>query len=85
MVQNLTATEIQLVLQFGMRVTINSDDPAYFRAYVNENLVALHEDGGVTPAEDVQLVRNSFLVAWLDDERRSKYLSRVDEYLQQAA
>lgn len=84
-VQNLTATEIQLMLQFGMRVTINSDDPAYFRAYVNENLVALHEDGGVTREEIVQLVRNSFLVAWLDDERRSKYLSRVDDYLQRAA
>ncbi|HEY5758732.1 MAG TPA: adenosine deaminase [Steroidobacter sp.] len=84
-VQDLTATEIQLMLQFGMRVTINSDDPAYFRAYVNENLVALHEEGGVTREEIVQLVRNSFLVAWLDDELRSKYLSRVDEYLQRAA
>lgn len=84
-VQNLTATEIQLMLQFGMRVTINSDDPAYFRAYVNENLVALHEDGGVTREEIVQLVRNSFVVAWLDDGLRSKYLARVDEYLQRAA
>jgi adenosine deaminase len=84
-VQNLTATEIQLMLQFGMRVTINSDDPAYFRAYVNENLVALHEEGGVTRDEIVQLVRNSFLVAWIGDELRSKYLARVDEYLQRAA
>lgn len=84
-VQNLTATEIRLMLQFGLRVTINSDDPAYFRAYVNENLVALHEDGGVTREEIVQLVRNSFVVAWVDDELRSKYLARVDDYLQRAA
>lgn len=84
-VQNLTAAEIKRMLQLGMRATINSDDPAYFRAYVNENLVALHEDGGVTRDEIVQLVKNSFVVAWVDDELRSKYLARVDEYLQRAA
>jgi adenosine deaminase len=84
-VQNLTATEIKRMLQLGMRATINSDDPAYFRAYVNENLVALHEDGGVTRDEIVQLVKNSFAVAWIGDELRSTYLARVDEYLQQAA
>lgn len=84
-VQNLTAAEIKRMLQLGMRATINSDDPAYFRAYVNENLVALHEDGGVTRDEIVQLVKNSFVVAWVDDELRSQYLAQVDEYLQRAA
>ena len=73
------------MLHLGMRVTINSDDPAYFPAYINENLVALHEEGDVTRDEIVQLVKNSFVVAWVDDERRAKYLSRVEEYLKRAA
>lgn len=83
-VQTLTAKEIQRMLQLGMRATINSDDPAYFRAYMNENLLALQHDG-VSRDELVQLVKNSFVVAWIDEDRRAKYLSRVEEYLQQAA
>jgi adenosine deaminase len=83
-VQSLTAREIQQMLQLGMRATINSDDPAYFRAYMNENLLALQNEG-VSREELVQLVKNSFAVAWIDDDRRAKYLSRVDEYLKRAA
>ncbi|HEY0685947.1 MAG TPA: adenosine deaminase [Steroidobacter sp.] len=84
-VQSLTAAEIRRMLDLGLRATINSDDPAYFRAYLNENLLALHQDGGLTRHEIVQLVKNSFLVAWLDDESRAEYLLQVDEYLQRAA
>ena len=65
----------------GMKATINSDDPAYFRGYMNENLVALHEDAGFTAAEITTLVRNSFDVAWLDEARRSHYLALLDASL----
>jgi adenosine deaminase len=84
-VQSLTAGEIRRMLQLGMRATINSDDPAYFRAYVNENLVALHEQGGLTPAEIVQLVRNGFDVAWIDEAKRATYRKKLDGYLAQQA
>ena len=57
----LTAGEIQRMLQLGMRATINSDDPAYFRAYVNENLIALQtkaaEQRGARAAGEEQLRR----------------------------
>jgi adenosine deaminase len=84
-VQNLTAGEIRRMLQLGMRATINSDDPAYFRAYVNENLVALREEGGLTDNEIVQLVRNGFQVAWIDEPKRAGYLQRLEEYLGRGA
>jgi adenosine deaminase len=84
-VQDLTAAQIRRMLQLGMRATVNSDDPAYFRAYVNENLVALHEEGGLTLDEIQQLVRNSFEAAWLDDARRAKFVGRLQEYLKKAA
>jgi adenosine deaminase len=69
----------------GMRVTVNSDDPAYFRAYMNENLRALYEEGQLTKDELAQLVRNSFVVAWLDDARREAYLERLEKHLAEAA
>jgi len=80
-VQDLTATHLRRMLQLGMRATVNSDDPAYFRAYVNENFIALAEDGGLTKDEIVQLVRNGFEVAWIDATRRQDYLRQVDEVL----
>jgi adenosine deaminase len=80
-VQNLTAAEIRRMLSLGMRATVNSDDPAYFRAYVNENLQALQDEGGLTRDEIVQLVSNAFTVAWLDETRRASYLERVHSYV----
>ncbi|MFN2287424.1 MAG: adenosine deaminase, partial [Chromatocurvus sp.] len=44
-VQTLTCGEIRDMLRRGMKATINSDDPAYFRAYLNENLQALVDEG----------------------------------------
>jgi adenosine deaminase len=82
--QDLTATQIRRMLSLGMRVTVNSDDPAYFRAYLNENLQALHDEGGVSNEELVQIVRNGFEVAWLDAGRRAQYLQRLEAHLAQA-
>lgn len=80
-VQDLTAQEIRRMLSLGMRATVNSDDPAYFRAYLNENLEALQDEGGLTREEIVQLVRNAFVVSWLDESRRASYLGRIDRYI----
>ncbi len=70
------------MLALGMRATVNSDDPAYFRAYVNENLQALQADGGLTRDEIVQLVSNAFTIAWLDESRRTAYLDEVRRYVE---
>jgi adenosine deaminase len=84
-VQTLTAKEIRRMLELDMLATVNSDDPAYFRGYLNENLVALHEQGGLSTAEIVRLVRNAFEVSWIDAARRAALLLRLDRYLEQAA
>ena len=80
-VQDLTASHLRRMLQLGMRATVNSDDPAYFRAYVNENYIALVDEGGMTRDEIVQLVRNGFLVSWIDETKKQRYLSQVDAVL----
>jgi adenosine deaminase len=84
-VQSLTAQEIRRMLELGMRATVNSDDPAYFRAYLNENLEALADEGGLTRDEIVQLVRNAFAVAWLEEKRRDSYLDQVQKYVEASA
>ena len=83
-VQDLTATQLRRMLELGLRATVNSDDPAYFRAYLNENLHALHEDGGLSMPEIVELVKNAFQVAWLDAPRRAGYLEQLQRHVDQA-
>jgi len=76
----LKAPEIKQLLDRGIRATVNSDDPAYMLAYVLENLVALQEAVDLSADEIVQLERNAFTIAWLDDADRAEYLRRIDEH-----
>lgn len=47
------------LLERGVKVTVNSDDPAYFGGYVTENFAALHEHLGMTEAQAKRLAQNS--------------------------
>ncbi|WP_028240199.1 adenosine deaminase [Stutzerimonas azotifigens] len=47
------------LLEQGVKVTVNSDDPAYFGGYVTENFVALHEGLGMTEEQARRLAQNS--------------------------
>jgi adenine deaminase len=76
----MKSDEIVALLRDGVRVTVNSDDPAYFGGYVADNYVALAEQAGLTPTDLVLLARNSFEASWLPAARRDKYVRRVDEY-----
>jgi adenine deaminase len=80
---DMKAREIGDLLRSGVRVTVNSDDPAYFGGYVAENYVALAEAAGLTSAEVVTLAENSFVISWIDDARRAGYLDEVTRYVEQ--
>jgi adenosine deaminase len=51
---------LRTMLARGLKVTINSDDPAYFGGYINENYLAVAEALELTREELEQLARNSF-------------------------
>ncbi|WP_214322446.1 adenosine deaminase [Nonomuraea sediminis] len=65
---------IRKLLEQGARVTINSDDPAYFTGYVQENLEALN----FTRDEIVQVLRNAFEVTWLPRHLKDGYLAELE-------
>lgn len=83
--QSLTGDEIRKMLELGMRATVNSDDPAYFRAYMTDNFRALQEQAGFTHDEMLKLTRNAFDVAWLTDEERAGYHKEIDAFAQSFA
>ena len=75
------AQAIHALFERGVLVTVNSDDPAYFPGYVADNLVTLQREAGLTREEVVQIVRNAFTIAWLDDVERGSYLRRLDDWV----
>lgn len=79
----LKATEIKSLLDQGVRATINSDDPAYFPGYMNENLIAVEKAAQLTRDELVQLARNAFTVSWLPQADRDGYLDALEAYAAQ--
>ena len=80
-VQDSRSRDIKRMLDEGMLPTVNSDDPAYFRGYMNENLAVAQYDGGLSAEEVGQLMRNAFAMSWTTDTRRQAYLAALDEYL----
>jgi adenine deaminase len=79
----LKAVELKIMLDRSLRATVNSDDPAYFSAYVNQNLAAAQEAVGLTVAELARLARNSFEIAWISPADRDRYLAELDAYVRQ--
>jgi adenine deaminase len=76
----LKAEEIKLLLDGGVRATINSDDPAYFDGYMTENFLAVQGAVQLTKGEIVQLSRNAFNVTWLSKKDRNSYAEALDAY-----
>lgn len=74
----LAAHNLRAMLAAGLRVTINSDDPAYFGGYVGDNYLAIHHQLGITAEELILLARSSFKASFLTPEQRQAYLSEVD-------
>lgn len=73
---------IKELLDYGLNVSVNSDDPAYFKGYMNQNFINLHEHLDLSEADIIALVKNSFKSAFIDDELKKEYLARVDLALQ---
>ena len=71
---------LKRLLDLGLCVTVNSDDPAYFGGYVSENFEAIHEGLGLTRDEIYRLAKNSFAATFLEEERKRELLGELDDY-----
>jgi adenine deaminase len=71
---------LKRMLDLGLRVTVNSDDPAYFGGYVDENFHAAQEGLHLSREDVSQLAKNSFRASFLDAERKQRLLDELDGY-----
>jgi adenosine deaminase len=78
---DMKAAEMVSLLRRGVKVTVNSDDPAYFGAYIAGNYLALAEKAGLGVDDVVRIAKNSFEASWLPAEEKARYLAEIDEYV----
>ena len=71
---------LKRMLDLGLRVTVNSDDPAYFGGYVAENFRAVQEGLGLSRHDIYRLVKNSFQSSFLEVDKKQRLLEELDDY-----
>lgn len=80
-VDDMKGKEMLELLHQGVKITVNSDDPAYFQSYISDDMMALTEQYNLTQEDIVQIAKNSFGIAWISDEKKEKYWNMIDEYV----
>lgn len=69
------------LLQAGLAVTVNSDDPAYFGGYINANFIAIAEALELKPQQLVELSRNGFNASFLPKAEKQALLAQLDTFV----
>jgi len=84
-VNDLAAHPLPQLLDAGLAVTINSDDPAYFGGYINDNLLALFDALPQWGAREAyQLLRNSLESSFADVEQKRGWIRKLDAVFEPA-
>ena len=80
-VERLEDHPITVMVERGLLVSVNSDDPAYFGGYVGDNYLALESAHGLGADYLADLARNSVTSSFLDSERKRQLLTEIDSVL----
>jgi adenosine deaminase len=79
-VDDLTRHPLRRMLDHGIVATVNSDDPAYFGGYVNDNFLAAQQALDLDREHLVTLARNSFEAAFLSRAEKDALIARLEAY-----
>ena len=76
---DLSRHPLKKLLDAGLVVTVNSDDPAYFGGYLLANYLAVRRALGLSRADLARLARNSITASLLAPERKAELLTEIDQ------
>lgn len=77
-VDDMKKHNIVTMLNKGLLVTVNSDDPTYFGGFLNENFEALVDALGIDEATVKTLAANSFKASFMSEEKKRHYIDLID-------
>ncbi|KAL4785466.1 hypothetical protein BJX76DRAFT_324330 [Aspergillus varians] len=81
-VSSVSGVPIRKFLDAGVKFSINSDDPAYFGAYVLECYCAVQEAFGLSVSEWRMIAENGVRGSWIGEERKGELLRRIEEHVE---
>lgn len=76
-VDDMADHNIRRLLQQGVHVTVNSDDPSYFGGYMNDNFIAIAEALDLSNDELKQLAANSFEASFIDEADKAQWIAKI--------
>ena len=76
---DLSQHPLKKLLDAGVVVTVNSDDPAYFGGYLLDNYLAIQRALGLSHADLAQLARNSIAASLLPEARKAELDAEIDQ------
>ncbi len=77
-IDRMTDHPLRRMMDLGLFVTVNSDDPAYFGGYVNENYAAVQDALDLSREDVATLARNSFEASFLEPDAKAALMAEVD-------
>jgi len=77
---NMRRHNLKRLLDAGLAVTVNSDDPAYFGGYVNDNIRAVQDALDLSAADWRRIARTSFEASLVDEPTRARWIADLDAY-----
>jgi adenosine deaminase len=83
--KSLEDHNLKKLLDLGLCVTVNSDDPAYFGGYITDNLLASQEALGLTRQDICTLARNAFEASFLNADEKRRLLDELDRFIERDA
>jgi adenine deaminase len=79
--KKLSDHNLKKLLERGVVVTINSDDPAYFGGYVGENFEQIQKELNLNRSDLVKLCQNSFEASFLSTEKKAEWMEKCHKLL----
>lgn len=79
-VDDLKNHPLKKMLNLGLKVTVNSDDPAYFGGQVNRNYIEIQKALNLTKSDLYNLAKNSFQYSLLNEAKKQAYLNELEVY-----
>jgi len=78
---SISQHNLKRLLEAGLLVTVNSDDPAYFGGYVSDNYIAVQEALTLSREDIERLAANSFMASFLPAEAKRTLLDELKSYV----
>ena len=75
---DLTSHNLRQLLDAGLAATVNSDDPAYFGGYINDNFTQTFAATSMTAQHAYALARNSFEASFISAQAKAGYIAQLD-------